>query len=41
MSIHLPSTLTQAVYAALRETVGNNNPAMLSCNHEEADTRIV
>ena len=35
---------TKAVYATLGETVvsvGNNNPAMSSCNHEEADTRLV
>ena len=36
--------LTQAVYAALGETVvsiGNNNLAVWSCYHEEADTRLV
>ena len=34
----------QAVFAVLIETVvsvGNNNPVMQSCNHEEADTRLV
>ena len=33
-----------SVYAALTEMVvpvGNNNPVMPSCNHEEADTRLV
>ena len=32
------------VYAALGETVvsiGNNNPAMWSCNHKEGDTRLI
>ena len=35
---------TKAVYATLGETVvsvGNNIPIMPSCNHEEADTRLV
>ena len=35
---------TKAVYATLGETVvsvGNNIPTMPSCNHEEADTRLV
>ena len=36
----------QAVFAVLTETVvsvyiGNNNPVMQSCNHEEADIRLV
>ena len=39
------STLNQGVYAAaLGETVvstGSNNPVMLTCNHEDTDTRLV
>lgn len=36
--------LAITVYATLGErvvSIGNNNPAMPNCNHEEADTRLV